>query len=112
MGPGVLEIKCPFNRGQPESASVPILPPWYYMPQVCHSWSSVESDTGLLRCGMQADITYANIYLHQYQPACCAIQHVSVATEADHQLYSSVRKLPPPSVAMRNFFAYGDIDLN
>ena len=35
MGPGVLEIKCPFNRGQPESASVPSLPPWYYMPQVC-----------------------------------------------------------------------------
>jgi hypothetical protein len=34
MGPGVLEIKCPFNRGQPESASVPSLPPWYYMPQV------------------------------------------------------------------------------
>ena len=35
MGPGVLEIKCPFNRGQPESASIPSLPPWYYMPQVC-----------------------------------------------------------------------------
>ena len=42
MGPGVLEIKCPFNRGQPESASVPSLPPWYYMPQVMQQ--------GLCRC--------------------------------------------------------------
>ena len=50
MGPGVLEIKCPFNRGQPESASVPSLPPWYYMPQVmqqglycCNSYDGATS---------------------------------------------------------------------
>ena len=33
-GPGVLEIKCPFNRGQPEGAAPPPVFPWYYMPQV------------------------------------------------------------------------------
>ena len=33
-GPGVLEIKCPFNRGDPKSAAPPKLPQWYYMPQV------------------------------------------------------------------------------
>ena len=50
MGPGVLEIKCPFNRGQPDSASVPSLPPWYYMPQVmqpglCCCTDGSKSDT-------------------------------------------------------------------
>jgi hypothetical protein len=35
-GPGVLEIKCPFNRGRPTAAAPPKQPPWYYMPQVCH----------------------------------------------------------------------------
>ncbi|EIE24389.1 restriction endonuclease-like protein [Coccomyxa subellipsoidea C-169] len=34
LGPGVLEIKCPFNRGRPTSAAPPKQPPWYYMPQV------------------------------------------------------------------------------
>ena len=33
-GPGVLEIKCPFNRGDPLTAAPPRLPQWYYMPQV------------------------------------------------------------------------------
>ncbi|CAL8467373.1 g6910 [Coccomyxa elongata] len=33
-GPGVLEIKCPFNRGRPTAAAPPKQPPWYYMPQV------------------------------------------------------------------------------
>ena len=33
-GPGVLEIKCPFNRGTPQNAAPPKLPQWYYMPQV------------------------------------------------------------------------------
>ena len=33
-GPGVLEIKCPFNRGDPNSAAPPKLAQWYYMPQV------------------------------------------------------------------------------
>ena len=33
-GPGVLEVKCPFNRGNPSTASPPKLPQWYYMPQV------------------------------------------------------------------------------
>ena len=33
-GPGLLEVKCPFNRGQPESARPWAEPPWYYMPQV------------------------------------------------------------------------------
>ena len=33
-GPGVLEIKCPFNRGNPQNAAPPKLPQWYYMPQV------------------------------------------------------------------------------
>ena len=34
VGPGVLEIKCPFNRGQPGGAVPPDVFPWYYMPQV------------------------------------------------------------------------------
>lgn len=33
-GPGVLEIKCPFNKGDPNSAAPPKLAQWYYMPQV------------------------------------------------------------------------------
>lgn len=33
-GAGVLEIKCPFNKGNPNSATAPKLPQWYYMPQV------------------------------------------------------------------------------
>lgn len=33
-GPGILEIKCPFNRGDPNSAAPPKLAQWYYMPQV------------------------------------------------------------------------------
>ena len=33
-GAGVLEIKCPFNRGEPNMATPPKLPQWYYMPQV------------------------------------------------------------------------------
>ena len=33
-GAGVVEIKCPFNKGDPNSATPPKLPQWYYMPQV------------------------------------------------------------------------------
>lgn len=33
-GPGILEIKCPFNKGIPGSAAPPKLAQWYYMPQV------------------------------------------------------------------------------
>ena len=33
-GPGILEIKCPFNKGDPNSAAPPKLAQWYYMPQV------------------------------------------------------------------------------
>jgi putative phage-type endonuclease len=33
-GPGVLEIKCPFNKGHPELAVPPPHAIWYYMPQV------------------------------------------------------------------------------
>lgn len=40
-GPGVLEIKCPFNRGRPTAAAPPKQPPWYYMPQVCHSFQTI-----------------------------------------------------------------------
>jgi uracil-DNA glycosylase len=32
--PGVLEIKCPWNKGRPESATPYPGVPWYYMPQV------------------------------------------------------------------------------
>lgn len=32
--PGVLEIKCPWNRGKPRDASPYPIVPWYYMPQV------------------------------------------------------------------------------
>lgn len=32
--PGVLEIKCPWNKGRPESARPYPNVPWYYMPQV------------------------------------------------------------------------------
>lgn len=33
-GPGVVEIKCPYNKGAPESATPPPHAIWYYMPQV------------------------------------------------------------------------------
>jgi putative phage-type endonuclease len=33
-GPGVLEVKCPFNKGAPEKAVPPSRAIWYYMPQV------------------------------------------------------------------------------
>lgn len=33
-GAGVLEIKCPFNKGRPEEAVPPAHAIWYYMPQV------------------------------------------------------------------------------
>jgi len=33
-GPGVLEIKCPFNKGEPEQAVPYRSMPYYYMPQV------------------------------------------------------------------------------
>ena len=33
-GRGILEIKCPHNRGQPELAAPPQHATWYYMPQV------------------------------------------------------------------------------
>ncbi|KAK9819245.1 hypothetical protein WJX81_006301 [Elliptochloris bilobata] len=33
-GAGVLEIKCPYNRGKPLAATPPRTPAWYYMPQV------------------------------------------------------------------------------
>jgi hypothetical protein len=33
-GRGILEIKCPHNRGQPELAVPPQHATWYYMPQV------------------------------------------------------------------------------
>jgi putative phage-type endonuclease len=33
-GPGVLEVKCPFNKGVPEEAVPPSRAIWYYMPQV------------------------------------------------------------------------------
>ena len=34
-GPGILEIKCPYNKGRPELAVPPEHAIWYYMPQVC-----------------------------------------------------------------------------
>lgn len=33
-GAGVLEVKCPFNKGRPELAVPPQHAIWYYMPQV------------------------------------------------------------------------------
>ena len=33
-GPGILEIKCPFNKGRPELAVPPSRAIWYYMPQM------------------------------------------------------------------------------
>lgn len=33
-GPGILEVKCPYNKGRPELASPPPTAIWYYMPQV------------------------------------------------------------------------------
>jgi len=33
-GPGVLEIKCPYNKGHPELADPPNKAIWYYMPQI------------------------------------------------------------------------------
>lgn len=33
-GPGILEIKCPFNKGHPELATPPNRAIWYYMPQI------------------------------------------------------------------------------
>lgn len=33
-GPGILEIKCPYNKGHPELAKPPNKAIWYYMPQI------------------------------------------------------------------------------
>lgn len=33
-GPGIVEIKCPFNKGHPELAIPPRHAIWYYMPQL------------------------------------------------------------------------------
>jgi len=33
-GPGILEIKCPYNKGRPDLASPPDRAIWYYMPQL------------------------------------------------------------------------------
>ncbi|KAI8106686.1 hypothetical protein M9434_001340 [Picochlorum sp. BPE23] len=33
-GPGILEIKCPYNKGHPELATPPNRAIWYYMPQI------------------------------------------------------------------------------
>lgn len=33
-GPGILEVKCPFNWGKPLEAQAPTFPKYYYMPQV------------------------------------------------------------------------------
>jgi putative phage-type endonuclease len=33
-GPGILEIKCPYNKGNPELAVPPSQAIWYYMPQL------------------------------------------------------------------------------
>jgi len=33
-GPGILEIKCPYNKGHPELAKPPTKAIWYYMPQI------------------------------------------------------------------------------
>ena len=32
--PGILEIKCPYNKGRPELAEPPTRAIWYYMPQI------------------------------------------------------------------------------
>ena len=45
QGPGVLEIKCPFNKGLPGSATPPKLAQWYYMPQVCLQAQSGQHST-------------------------------------------------------------------
>lgn len=34
IGPGILEIKCPFNKGYPDEAVPPKKAIWYYMPQL------------------------------------------------------------------------------
>jgi len=34
QGPGILEIKCPYNKGRPELAVPPQQAIWYYMPQL------------------------------------------------------------------------------
>ncbi|KAG7666608.1 hypothetical protein NADE_003593 [Nannochloris sp. 'desiccata'] len=34
QGPGILEIKCPYNKGHPEVAVPPQRAIWYYMPQL------------------------------------------------------------------------------
>jgi len=34
IGPGILEIKCPFNKGRPDLAEPPRRAIWYYMPQI------------------------------------------------------------------------------
>lgn len=33
-GPGILEIKCPYNKGRPDLAEPPTKAIWYYMPQI------------------------------------------------------------------------------
>lgn len=43
-GPGILEIKCPFNGGSPQTARPPAKPQWWVLLLVHVSWPHV------LRC--------------------------------------------------------------
>ena len=49
IGPGVLEIKCPHNKGNPLKAKPYPSAPWYYMPQarrllrsIAFNWASMQ----------------------------------------------------------------------
>lgn len=46
-GPGVVEIKCPYNRGSPGTAKPYATAPHYYMPQVepNHMWCKLAIRT-------------------------------------------------------------------
>ena len=50
--PGLVEIKCPFNRGRPDLAVPPEHAIWYYMPQVPRDarwWWSCRTDREVVR---------------------------------------------------------------
>lgn len=49
-GPGILEVKCPFNKGNPGAAVPPAHAIWYYMPQVRVCGTAVYCWIAVLHC--------------------------------------------------------------
>lgn len=50
LNPGILEVKCPFNKGKPESAVPWATVPFYYMPQIQGQMEVMNRDWVDLYC--------------------------------------------------------------